>query len=284
MLVSLRAHCLVDARQGLDGNLPPLVSAFVAREVERVAAFRAVTPALVVVIDGTKQVMWGLERTTCVAGDALFLPADAMLDVVNEPDEATGAYRALFLQFPRALMIEAARRWPEFASRAPNHGIAAVEMDAPLASAIAHVVDGLDDCSARMTAHRVLGVLGLLAERGVVRFAPKYVERSVVEAIRLVVRHRLDQRWPASAIAGALEMSEATLRRRLSSEGQSLRTLMVDERMKAAQRLLGERSADVAQAMAATGYASRSHFSRHYKAAHGTVPSHGRRRVIETGT
>lgn len=281
LLASLRAHCFVDARDGMNGNVPPLVSAFVARERECIARFRPTTPGLVIIIEGSKQVTWGAERKDCAAGDALFLPADAVLDVINDPDPVTGIYRALYLQFPRAMMIEAARRWPEFATREPYHTIATIALDDTLASAVVHVAEGLNHCSARMNTHRLLGVLGHLAERGIVRFAPKYVERSAVEAIRLLVRHRLDQSWSAATVAVALGMSEATLRRRLASEGRSLRAVMIGERMDAAHRLLEERTADVAQAMAATGYVSRSHFGRHYKAAHGSPPSHSRRRRSE---
>ncbi len=258
-----------------------MISAFVTRERECITSFRATTPGLVVVIEGSKQVAWGGERKTCAAGDALFLPAEAVLDVVNDPDAETGIYRALYLQFSRAMMIEAARRWPEFAACEPGHAIATVPLDDALSSALVHVAEGLHRCSDRMSVHRLLGVVGHLAERGIVRFAPKYVERSVVEAIRLLIRHRLDQPWAAEAVATALGMSGATLRRRLAAEGRSLRTVMLGERMEAARQLLSERTADVAQAMAATGYVSRSHFSRHYKAAHGALPSYSRKRRSE---
>ncbi|RZL22186.1 MAG: hypothetical protein EOP64_08465, partial [Sphingomonas sp.] len=147
LLASLSAHCVIDARDGLDGNVPPMMSAFVTRERECIASFRPTTPGLVVVIEGNKQVAWGGERKTCVAGDALFLPAGAVLDVVNDPDPATGIYRALYLQFSRAMMIEAARRWPEFAAREPGHAIATVPLDDTLSSALTHVAEGLHRCS-----------------------------------------------------------------------------------------------------------------------------------------
>ena len=254
LLAALSGHCIIDTRDGLGEKVPPMVSAFVTRERECIASFRASTPGLVVVIEGSKQVAWGGERRTCTAGDVLFLPADAVLDVVNDPDPITNIYRALYLQFPRAMMIEAARRWPEFAAREPGHGIATVPMDDPLSSALTHVAEGLHRCSERMNAHRLLGVLGHLAERGIVRFAPKYVERSVVEAVRLLIRHRLDQPWSAGAVATALGMSEATLRRRLAVEGRSLRTVLLGERMVAARQLLGERTADVAQVSTPVGF------------------------------
>ncbi|WP_421475817.1 helix-turn-helix domain-containing protein [Agrobacterium tumefaciens] len=72
-------------------------------------------------------------------------------------------------------------------------------------------------------------------------------------------------------------MSEATLRRRLRDENHSLRALLLTERMHAAYLILSDRDADVADAIAATGYASRSHFSRHFQDAFGQAPSTVRR-------
>ncbi len=68
-------------------------------------------------------------------------------------------------------------------------------------------------------------------------------------------------------------MSEATLRRRLSAEGQTLQHLLLDERMKAAFTILNVRDASVAEALAATGYQSRSHFSKHFQQRFGATPS-----------
>jgi AraC-like DNA-binding protein len=68
-------------------------------------------------------------------------------------------------------------------------------------------------------------------------------------------------------------MSEATMRRRLRREGQTLRALLLWERMQAAQTILRDRDADVGDAIAATGYTSRSHFSRHFQETFGAAPS-----------
>ncbi|WP_277983919.1 hypothetical protein [Sphingomonas faeni] len=136
MLASLRWHCTVDARNGIDSNLPPLVSAFVSRKRECISQFQVIKPGLFIVIEGSKEVAWGGRRRKFFAGDALFLPANAVLDVINDPDPDTGIYRALYLQFPRSTMIEAARRWPEFAVRNPHHDIATVTLDESLASAM----------------------------------------------------------------------------------------------------------------------------------------------------
>ncbi len=66
----------------------------------------------VVVIEGTKEVLWGAEQRVYGPGEAIALGAGAHVDVVNVPDEASGVYRALCVTFPRDLVIEAARLGP----------------------------------------------------------------------------------------------------------------------------------------------------------------------------
>lgn len=149
-----------------------------------------------------------------------------------------------------------------------------------LCSAIIHsgeALAGALDLSRRVVDHRVLEVLLILVEQGALPLMPKYVDSSVTEAVRLLIRHRLDHAWSTAAIAASLSMSESTLRRRLRDENHSLRALLLAERMQAAYLILSDRDADVADAIAATGYASRSHFSRHFRDAFGQAPSTVRR-------
>lgn len=283
LLVALRPFAETDTRHLLEGHPQTLVTAFVTRTREAVGELTMPSPALVVVIEGTKEILWGAERRVYHAGEAIALSAGAEVDVVNAPDEATGVYRALCVTFPRELVIEAARLWPGLTRARPDPG-AAVALDGAMCSAIVHAAEALAGqagTSRRVVAHRTLEILLVLAERGVLPIAPKYVERSVADAVRLMIRHRLDAAWTPALVAGRLSMSEATLRRRLKGEGETLRGLLLSERMNAARVILAERDADVADAIAATGYTSRSHFARHFQEAFGVLPSavRGSRRV-----
>lgn len=277
---ALRVLARADSRDLTNEGRPVILSAFVSRTRECIGELTTPMAVLIVIIEGSKQIVSGAHEITYTAGDAFVLPAGARLDVVNDPDPETGVYRALCVGFPRELVIEAARRWPQFVGRgsARNRD---VTVTADLCSAILHAAEALSHAipaSGRVTDHRVLEILLLLAEQGVLPLTPKYVEGSVAEAVRLLVRHRLHQSWTADGVAAALDMSEATLRRRLRAEATTFQDLLRDERMAAAHLLLADRDADVAEALAATGYRSRSHFARHFEARFGLTPSAVRQR------
>lgn len=277
---ALRSLALVDSRDLTDEGRPLILSAFVARTRECIGELVAPMAVLIVIIEGSKEIASGAEQVTYTAGGAFVLPAGARVDVVNDPDPETGVYRALCVGFPRELVIEAARRWPQFVGRkAPRNRNVTVTAD--LCSAILHAAEALSHtipASGRVIDHRILEILLLLAEQGVLPLTPKYVEGSVAEAVRLLVRHRLHLPWTAENVAAALDLSEATLRRRLRAEATSFQDLLRDERMAAAHLLLADRNADVAEALAATGYRSRSHFARHFEERFGVTPAAVRRR------
>lgn len=280
LIAALQPLAERDTRKLLNGDSPPLISAFVARRQETVCALSMLTAGLVVVVEGRKELVWGAERQTYSAGEAFVLLAGSHVDVVNEPDDESGVYRALFIRFPRELIIEAARLWPQLTAQRVDLR-AKVEVSPALSAAIVHTGEALassSEVSKRIVAHRILEVLLIVAEQGALRLTPKYVDGSVADAIRLLVRHRLDHRWSAAAVASHLSLSEVTLRRRLRQEGQSLRALLRSERMKAAYTILSDRDADVAEAIAAAGYTSRSHFASHFEQAFGASPSAVRKR------
>jgi AraC-like DNA-binding protein len=275
LIAALRPLARRDTRNILQGDQAPLISAFVTRRRETISESSMPAAGLVVVIEGRKQVSWGARRRVYAPGEAFVFPAGSRFDVVNEPDEKSGAYRALFVRFSRELVIEAARRWPQLTSQNLRYDMT-VAMEPALCSAIIHAGETLGagfSASRRLLDHRILEVLLILAEQGALPIAPKYVETSVADGIRLLIRHRLDHPWSAALVASELSMSEATLRRRLRQEGQTLRAILLAERMQAARTILHDRDADVADAVAATGYTSRSHFSRHFQEAFGAAPS-----------
>lgn len=253
---------------------PPVVSAYVTRHKEVISQLVMPTLGLVVVIEGRKEVICGVQHRVYVAGQVLVLPAHTRVDVINEPDLRSGFYRALFVGFPRDLIIRAARIWPQLVG--DNAGGLEPTLSTFLCSAIVHCAESLSrraTVSRSLRDHRALELLLILAEQGVIRLSPEYVGGSVAEAVRLHIRHQLHLVWTARGIAAALSMSEATLRRRLRSEAYTLSQLIRTERMNAAHVLLRSGDCDVADALAATGYRSRSHFSKHFRAYFGTTPA-----------
>lgn len=271
---ALRFLAMSDTRDTMTKEQPPLISAFVTRRRESIAALAMPMAGLVIVIEGRKEVRIGVDLHVYGKGDAFILPTDARVDVVNEPDSRTGFYRALFVCFPRELMVEAARLWPQFVRRDVCTREPVINAD--LCSAILHCAETLSRrllASRHVKDHRVLEILLILAEQGALSLTPKYVNKSVAEAVLLLIRHRLHLPWKVATVAAELSMSEATLRRRLRAEAHTFQELLRAERMKAAYIVLNDRDADVADALAATGYQSRSHFARHFQKQYGVTPS-----------
>ncbi|WP_161494996.1 AraC family transcriptional regulator [Caulobacter sp. BP25] len=264
----------------MDGHpdAPPC-SAFVAREQERFADLTLPTDGLVVVLEGRKDVRVGIHEYAYHAGDAFVANAGVPIDVTNVPDSRSGFYRALFVQLPRPILIEAARRWPQFVgSTAPASRRLVVDVD--LTEALIHAF-GRDEAvgtpqSSTLRQHRVLEVVLVLAERGVIALTPKYADRPLGDTLRGLLAHRLHHPWTAAEAASLLGCSEATLRRKLRREGLSFAKLVSAERMAAAHVLLTERGANVADTLAATGMTSRSHFATRYRRLFGERPSEAR--------
>ena len=280
MVRRLRPLAERDTRHMRIGDQPLFISAFVARDRETISQMAMPSAGLVIVLEGRKELLCGDEKRIYQVGDAFVLAAGVHVDVVNEPDSASGVYRALFIRFSRELIIEGARLWPHLIGK-NGAAVQSVRFGPALCSAISHTGEALSGAlaaSRRLLDHRILEILLILAEQGALPLSPKYVETSVIDAVRLLVRHRLDRPWSTKTIATQLSISEATLRRRMRQEGQTLQALLLAERMQAAYRILSDRDADVADAIAATGYTSRSHFARNFQQAFGASPSAVRNR------
>jgi AraC-like DNA-binding protein len=270
-----------DTRDLLDKSDVPSVSAFVARRREHFAELRLPTDGLVIVLEGAKEVRFGVDRQVYRPGEGFVALAGAAMDVTNSPDDRSGRYRALFIRLPRALTIEAARRWPQFVGP-PSLEPKRLAVDAHLTEALAHAFAcGGDEGPApspQLLQHRFLELALILAERGALALTPKYAGRSLADSLRQMFSHRLHHPWTAAEVSRRLGCSQATLRRRLQAEGESFAKVLLAERMAAARVLLAERGAEVADALAATGFSSRSHFASHYRRLYGEKPSGARRR------
>ena len=81
-------------------------------------------------------------------------------------------------------------------------------------------------------------------------------------------------------IAGALEMSERTLQRRLEAEGTTFQRLLDDTRRELAQQYLGQTDLSLADACYLLGFRDQSSFFRTSKRWFGTSPRHYRLRLI----
>ncbi len=159
------------------------------------------------------------------AGTVLVLPAGWRGDVVNDPDPQSGVYRAIFISFPNELVRRAIRAFP------PGHVASQIDLplDPVLAAAIHHAGEGIASGIAGRPdrASPDGGADGARHARGPALFARKQRLRPCARwyAGSRTAPGRRILSPPSSAPA------TATLRRRLSQEGSSLRDLMTSERV-----------------------------------------------------
>lgn len=246
---------------------------YCALERERLAAVTLGHPLIGVVLRGQKEVWIGDVGETLVPGTVFSLPGGVRMDIVNIPSESEGVYESLIFEITgpppgiASLSREAGR-----ARAAPL----ALRLTGDLVEAVAHAATAISASSAReeVKASRLAELLALARSDPAARHL---FIRDLPDELAWRIAARPDHAWTVDEAARALGLGGSTLRRRLARAGTSFRAIVTDARMEAARRLIAG-GAGAGEAAEATGYASRSHFARRYRAAHGIPPSGRERR------
>ena len=234
---------------------------FVTRERERIAGSAFSQLSIVAILEGSKEILSMGRHRRFAAGTVIVLPAGWSGDVVNDPDPQSGIYRAIFITFPDQLARRATKAFP------PAHVASQIDLplDSLLAAAVHHAGEGIatGGMPTALIEHRLLEVLMVLGMRGAL---PGSLE-TTADAVRALVRWQPDRPWTADLIATELGTSNATLRRRLSREGASLRDVLASERIALATTLLAEDGLSLREAALATGYRSPRRFAGRLRSA-----------------
>jgi AraC-like DNA-binding protein len=145
-----------------------------------------------------------------------------------------------------------------------------VPLTRDLVEALGHAATTLSEAVGREVIHdlRVAEILMLL--RRVPEARPLF-EQTLAEDVGWLVRSAPAEDWTVDNVAATFGMAGSTLRRRLKADGASFRAVLREIRMEVAREAIAEGAGSIAAAEAA-GYASRSHFARHYREAYGETP------------
>jgi AraC-like DNA-binding protein len=242
------------------------------RELE-ILRIRVEQPALIFVDRGIKTVR--TERGASVRarpGQAIVLDGGQTVDFTNAVTDGDH-YEARWLVVDPALLNDAYYR--SQAAQAPAVSV----------RRLAHIDDGLAAAFERASGtlasakippsvarQRVLEVMHWLLEEGVV-LRGATTDSSVSLRVRKLFAAALGDDWTADRVASELALSQATLRRRLASEGSSLTELLVDARMATALTLLQATSQPVSHIALSVGYESPSRFAVRFRLRFGFAPT-----------
>lgn len=247
-----------------------------------IVRIRVERPALILMDRGIKTVK--PKRGAAVSampGQALLLAGGQTVDFHNQITDGE-RYEARWLMFSASVLEDpyylasAERVTPASRSAATNPPARALRrVPYGLSEAFERARQGLAPDPSRPDAvvrQQMLEVAHwMLAEGLVLRVPPE--DARISGRIRAMLSTQLDGAWNSPAIASALAMSEATLRRRLAAEGVSLRELIADVRMASALVLLQATSRPVSEIALAVGYDSPSRFAVRFRDRFGFAPT-----------
>lgn len=228
-------------------------------------------PLIILVEHGTKIMRSGDYEVMVQAGGAIAVSQNQVFDVINEA-EPGGIYLARWIAFE-----------PDMVLSHPHQKSLAASIDRALAlkapqkaflnaydlatEAIANP-DGVPEAIAD---HRLRELLLWLDLSGG-RFAMPQPDGFAQKA-RTIITEKPGYAWSGVALARALHVSEATLRRKLSAEGWSFQALLADVRMSTAMQLLQSTDRPVLHIAQDVGYESQSRFAIRFRARFGFAPS-----------
>ncbi|MDR3371096.1 AraC family transcriptional regulator [Rhodoferax sp.] len=235
-------------------------------------------PVLIVVLQGIKTLRWAHGEYHMRAGEALALAAGQTVDIINRM-APNGAYRAHWLAWDPALIAAHAQHNP--AQPVIRHALPIVDAGGEFAQAFQRALHAMEDpgIPVDIARHRVAEMLQWLTLHGG-RFEPVETLTSSAKVRRLISQD-LAREWAATAVARALAMSEATLRRKLAEEGSCLSDILSDVRLSSALGLLLSTAQPVTQIALSCGYQTPSHFAARFRQRFEFSPSAIRRKGPE---
>jgi AraC-like DNA-binding protein len=228
------------------------------------------TPLVIFVERGVKTLQGSGGKYVIRAGEAVAVAGGQSLDITNT-HAVDGAYRAHWLACDRAPLATHARAYPQ---HPVVRGALALPAPAPEFGAAfrrASQAIGDETIPAGIACHRLAELLLWIGLAGGRFDAADPAQMSI--KIRTLIGEDLARNWSAADIAAAFAMSEATLRRRLSDEGTSLTTILVDMRMGMALQLLQSTVQPVTQIALSVGYLTSSQFAVRFRARFGFAPT-----------
>lgn len=210
----------------------------------------------------------------------LLLAPGARCDVVNTP--VGGGYIADLISLPLALIQRFRQQHAALLAAKPPTGpvplLANAALDEPTGRAWQHLLERLRAGDApELQWHAAEGVLLALALMG--RVAPLLVDRTdpVAERVEQHLIMMPPDCWTAERAAAALNVSVATLRRKLTQEGTGFRQILEELRLSKALAQLQTSQRAIADIAADSGYACASRFTARFRQHYGVTPRELRR-------
>ena len=226
-------------------------------------------PTVVLVLAGSKTVYGNEGSYIAHADDMMLLPQGSTYSVSNEASNH-GPYEAMTLFVDPALLRHPSISGSSFAP--VLHARVLPKIEAGFRHALLRANHLMQELSAppAIVRHATIEVLTWMQLAGI-RFAP-IQQASFVERLRTVIASTPGEPWNAARGAATMNISQATLRRRLAREHWTMSGLLLEVRLTYAMTLLQCSDDYVGKIALDAGFINHSHFSRLFKNRFGITP------------
>ncbi|MEM1078615.1 MAG: AraC family transcriptional regulator [Pseudomonadota bacterium] len=266
----------------MTASLQDIAPGFHIRQYRRARFDRLISPvpAVIRVEAGEKRLTIAGDTMRAEAGSLVLLPEAAPLLVENLP-LGSAPYAATVLAFPRCVFEAAYARLAE----GPRRKVAVLQTCGDTGETAQRFATALAGLSRAPTDPRTtLGCEALALEMAL---AGAWLSPAPIEDLAAQLRTRLAADlaapWTAERAACSLEISPATLRRRLRAEGQSFQEILRELRLASGLHLLQTTRWPIASVAEAVGYRSASRFASRFQDRFGLSPSALRRPSSDRG-
>ncbi|OUY08187.1 helix-turn-helix domain-containing protein [Acinetobacter populi] len=222
-----------------------------------------------IIVSGEKKVNMQNLKMSLLAGDILIMKADAIIDAVNIPDQHTGEYLTILVPVCEEVIQATQLIWAKPITDKSNDIFKfsirdfALELSTWQAALFNH-----DLAQARLC---IVGILLKLCQSGhadiLVIPAPNLSKK-----IYQSVMNEPQRDWQSRDIEMQMALSGATLRRKLSAEGTTLRETITHARLAYALSLLYSKNLPLKSIAAKSGYHSVAVFKHRFYQRYGFDP------------
>lgn len=202
-------------------------------------------------------------------GDLMIFPPGSMVTMENRPVLGED-YRALGVCFTHDL-IDAV--FGDLPTPPEAKGVQVVPGATPqLAGILTLIQETVNDTALPdvIRQHRLVEPLLWLRSQGI--SLPTQVEDQPISRVRNLIETDLSYPWMADEVAKHFAMSEATMRRWLSKQGQGFAKILLNTRLEHGLSLLQTTDAQVSQIALDCGFKTPSHFSDAFRKRFGIKP------------
>lgn len=244
-----------------DGVLP--FSVFSSYKEQRILNAPITKPLLIFVLAGIKQ-LGAKDEIVCPTGSFIFLSNTSDIDMRNIPGEE---YFAVLIEFEFS-DFDCFKSKRSAGTRYVQGGI-----DAALAKTLAQFIEWAPCVSRELWHCRRAELLQLIYLSGYDEVTSIVGYPSLSHQLHDIVSDNISSTWSVGRLAERLAVSESTLRRRLTAEGTSIKSIVGRARLGQGLFLLQTTMEPIGRIAERCGYQSQSRFTDRFKQQFGITPS-----------